>query len=113
MKESWVAVIAVIINAGAQLSMKFAGRGMEMASGLSKWFSPWLFLALALYGLSFLLVVRVLSVNPLSVATPVMAGGTFLLITLLGWLLLGETLGVQKLAGIGLIFIGIVLLATA
>lgn len=42
-----------------------------------------------------------------------MAGCTFLLVTLAGWLLLGESLGYQKLAGIGCIFFGIVLLARA
>lgn len=107
MNEPWIAIIAVIINAGAQLSMKFAG---QATGALSKWLSPWLFLALALYGLSFLLVVRVVSVNPLSIATPVMAGGTFALITLASWLVLGEQIGYQKLVGMGLILIGIVLI---
>lgn len=110
MKEPWIAIIAVLINAGAQLSMKYAGSQMQEAKGFAMWFSPWLLCALAFYGLSFLLVVRVLAVNPLSVASPAMAGGTFLLITLASWLLLGEGLGFQKVAGIALIFLGIVVL---
>jgi multidrug transporter EmrE-like cation transporter len=52
----------------------------------------------------------VYAANPLSVASPVLAGGTFMLITLVSWLLLGESLGYQKVAGIGLIFLGIVVL---
>jgi multidrug transporter EmrE-like cation transporter len=110
MKDPWIAIIALLCNAGAQFAMKYAGRNMEAAKGLAMWLSPWLLVALAFYGLSFLLVVRVYAVNPLSVASPVLAGGTFFLITLISWLLLGESLGYQKIAGIGLIFLGIVVL---
>lgn len=113
MKEPWVAIIAVVINAGAQTLMKYAGRDIQVATSLAKWFSPWLLASLVLYGFSFLLVARVVAVNPLSTAAPAMAGGTFLLITLISWLLLGEALGYQKLAGIGLIFLGILLIATS
>lgn len=112
MKEPLIALIAVICNVGAQLAMKYAGRaGHVEKSLLAAWLSPWLLTAVALYGLSFLLTVRVFAVNPLSVASPAMAGSTFLLITLASWLLLGEGLGYQKLAGIGLIFLGIVVLS--
>jgi multidrug transporter EmrE-like cation transporter len=110
MKDPWIAIIALLCNAGAQFAMKYAGRNMEATKGLTMWMSPWLLVALAFYGLSFLLVVRVYAVNPLSVASPVLAGGTFFLITLTSWLLLGESLGYQKIAGIGLIFLGIVVL---
>ncbi|HJU70984.1 MAG TPA: SMR family transporter [Paucimonas sp.] len=113
MNEPWIALIAVLCNAGAQLSMKYAGAAPQPMDSIAFWLSPWLLAAIALYGLSFLLMVRVFAVNPLSIATPVMAGCTFLLVTLAGWLLLGESLGYQKLAGIGCIFFGIVLLARA
>lgn len=113
MKDPWIAVVALLCNAVAQFAMKYAGRDLDAAKGLATWLSPWLLLALAFYGLSFLLVVRVYAANPLSVASPVLAGGTFLLITLVSWLLLGESLGYQKVAGIGLIFLGIVVLTRA
>jgi multidrug transporter EmrE-like cation transporter len=113
MKDPWIAVIALLCNAGAQFAMKYAGRGLDTSKGLAMWLSPWLLVALAFYGLSFLLVVRVYAANPLSVASPVLAGGTFFLITLVSWLLLGESLGYQKIAGIALIFLGILVLTRA
>lgn len=113
MKEPWIALIAVLCNVGAQLSIKYVGREPHALTSLSTWVSPWFLSSVALYGLSFLLTVRVFAVNPLSVASPAMAGCTFLLITLASWLLLGEGIGYQKLAGITLIFLGIVLLTRA
>lgn len=111
MKEPLIALIAVLCNVGAQLAMKHAGRVEQVEKNfIAALFSPWLLGAVVLYGMSFLLTVRVFAVNPLSVASPAMAGTTFLLITLSSWLLLGEGLGPQRLAGIGLIFVGIVLL---
>jgi len=110
MKEPLIALIAIICNTGAQLAMKYAGREQQAAKAFAAWLSPWLLFAVALYGISFLLTVRVFAVNPLSVASPTMAGCTFLLITLASGLLLNEGLGYQKMAGISLIFIGIVML---
>lgn len=74
------------------------------------WLSPWLLIALALYGASFFLTVRIFASNPLSVASPAMAGGTFLFIAIASYCLLGEEISYQKLAGMGIIFIGIVVL---
>lgn len=110
MKEPLIALVAVFCNVAAQLAMKYAGRENQIAKSLAFWFSPWLISAVVLYGLSFLLTVRVFAVNPLSVASPAMAGCTFFLIALASGFLLGEGLGYQKLAGIGLIFVGIVIL---
>ena len=111
MKEPWIALISVICNVSAQLAMKHSGREQQVGNTLASWFTPWLLLAVVLYGLSFLLTVRVFAVNPLSVASPAMAGGTFVLVTLASSFLLGEGMGYQKLMGIGFIFIGITLLA--
>ncbi len=110
MNEPLIAVIAVLCNVFAQLSAKQAGTTGGLGTNLQSWLSPWLFAALVLYGLAFVLMVRVYSVNPLSVASPAMAGGTFLLIALASWLLLGEGLGFQRAAGISLIFLGIYVL---
>lgn len=113
MKELWIALISVMCNVIAQLAMKYAGRGQQIDHTLASWLTPWLFIAVAFYGVSFLLTVRVFAANPLSVAAPAMAGCTFLLIALASWLVLGENMGYQKLAGIGLIFIGIAVLTRA
>lgn len=90
--------------------MKYASKAGAPAGLIAQFLSPWIISAVALYGMSFLLTVRVFAVNPLSVASPAMAGCTFLLISLSSWMLLGEGMGAQKIAGIALIFCGIVLL---
>lgn len=111
MKEPLIALIAVLCNVFAQLSAKQAGTAAgKFGTSLQSWLSPWIIAALVLYGLAFVLMVRVYAVNPLSVASPAMAGGTFLLIALSSWLVLGEGLGIQRVAGISLIFLGIYLL---
>lgn len=111
MNFALLALIAVLCNVGAQLAIKAAGERVTAASGLLAWIDPVLALAVGLYGASFLLTVRVYAVNPLTVAAPVMAGGSFLLVALAGTLLLGEAPGWQRLGGMALIVIGIVLIA--
>jgi multidrug transporter EmrE-like cation transporter len=111
MKEPLIAFIAVCCNVGAQLAAKQAGTVAQAAKGLQDWLSPWLLVALALYGLAFVLMMRVYAVNPLSVASPIMAGAVFLLIAITSALLLGEGMGWQKICGISLIFFGIVVLS--
>jgi multidrug transporter EmrE-like cation transporter len=111
MKEPWIALIAVLCNVGAQVSMKHAGQLQLAARDWMSWINPWLIASVVLYGASFLLTVRIFAVNSLSVASPAMAGATFLLVTLCSWLLYGEPMSAQKVAGISLIFTGIVLLA--
>lgn len=111
MKEPLIALIAVLCNVLAQLSAKQAGTARQLGNGWQSWLSPWLLGALMLYGLAFVLMVRVYAVNPLSVASPAMAGGTFLLIAIASWALLGEGLGLARIGGILLIFLGIVVLA--
>lgn len=108
-------MVAVLCNASAQVAMKYAGRvGMDGTNGglggLAAWLSPWLLAAVALYGMSFLLTMRVFANNALSVASPLMAGLTFCCIALASWLLLGETMDVRKIGGIALILAGIVTL---
>jgi multidrug transporter EmrE-like cation transporter len=110
LKDPWIALLAVICNVAAQIAMKYAGRDIQSQKYML-WLSPWLLIALALYGGSFILTVRIFASNQLSIASPAMAGATFLFIVLASYYLLGETISYQKLAGIGIIFIGIVVLA--
>lgn len=106
MNEPLIALLAVLCNVAAQLSMKAAADG-----GQPDWLSPWLVVSVVFYGGSFLLTVRVFAANPLSVATPVMAGATFLLIALASVLLLGERVSWITCAGMGLILLGIAALS--
>lgn len=111
MKEPWIALIAVLCNVGAQLAMKYAGSAGQNARGLAMWLSPWLLAAVVMYGMSFLLTVRVFGMNPLSLASPAMAGATFFLVSLSSWYLLGEGMGIQKISGMALIIAGVVLVS--
>ncbi len=107
MNEPLIALVAVLCNASAQLAMKFAGRAGVEGGGLAAWLSPWLLGAVVLYGMSFLLTMRVFARNELSVASPLMAGLTFGCIVLASWLILGESIDARKLGGIALILAGI------
>jgi len=106
----WLALIAVVCNVGAQLAIKSAGERVTATGGITAWLDPILALAVALYGLSFLLTVKVFAVNPLTIAAPIMAGGSFALVALAGSWLLGETPGLVRLGGMAMIVLGIVLI---
>ncbi len=109
MQQPTLVVLAILLNVGAQVSIKFAGQQGPAQTLWGQLFSPWLVGAVALYGLSFLLTVRIYSVNSLSVAAPFMAACTFMLIYLLGYLLFSEPITLAKSAGLGLIVIGMAL----
>lgn len=113
MQLASLAVTAILCNAGAQIMMKLAGdsiAGASAASSLAAWLHPLLVVAVALYGTSFILTVKVFGANDLTLAGPLMAGGAFALVALSGWLLLGERLDLVRTVGITLILGGILLL---
>lgn len=64
----------------------------------------------ALYVGSFILWMVILSKTPLTVAYPIAIGLTVCFSTLAAVLLLQESVGIEKLGGIGLIILGIVLI---
>lgn len=107
MKDPLIVLLAVLCNVAAQVALK------RNASGTAEveYLSPWVVLALGLYGASFFLTIRVLAANALSVASPVMAGATFLLIAMAAATLFGEQLPPARIAGMTLIVAGIALLA--
>lgn len=104
-----LAIIAVLCNVSAQVLMKFAGK-LDLKIW-SNWFSLYLIAAVICYGLSFLLTVKVFSQNALSIASPLMAGATFVLIALASMALFSEAFTWQKAAGMALIALGIFLLS--
>lgn len=109
MQQPALIALAVLLNVGAQVSIKFAGQQGQPLSLLGQFFSPWLIGALALYGLSFLLTVRIYAVNSLSVAAPFMAACTFMLIYLLGYFLFSEPITIARTIGLALIVAGMFL----
>lgn len=71
----------------------------------------WLMAALVLYGVTTLGWVWILRHAPLHLAYPFM-GLAFLIVPILAWLLLGEPIGWQTLAGGALILAGVALAST-
>lgn len=104
----WI-VAAVCCNAGAQVALKM-GASSEMLRWQT-WLTPAILVGLALYGLSFVLTVRVYADYPLGLISPLMAGAIFLLINILSTLIFHEPVTLHKVAGILLIVAGIALLA--
>jgi drug/metabolite transporter (DMT)-like permease len=107
----------VLLNALAQLGLKAATRvtgpliagdagvlrrGLELLSVPSLWF------ALSAYGLSVIVWLVGLSRVPVSQAYPLLSLGYVINIGL-AWWLLGEVPNVQRVAGIGVIVLGVVL----
>ena len=91
--------------------MKLASQGGVQFREMASFLSWHLITSVILYGLSFLLTLQVLSQSALSIASPLMAGMTFIGITLASVWILHETLDMQKMLGILVIVIGIFILA--
>jgi len=109
----------VLLNALAQLGLKAATRvtgplvaldGTVWKKGLDLLAVPSLWYALAAYGLSVIVWLVGLSRVPVSQAYPLLSLGYVINIGL-AWWLLGEVPNVQRVAGIGVIVLGVVLVA--
>jgi drug/metabolite transporter (DMT)-like permease len=109
----------VLLNALAQLGLKAATRvtGPLLAGDSGLWRRglellsvPPLWWALAAYGLSVIVWLVGLSRVPVSQAYPLLSLGYVINIGL-AWWLLGEVPNMQRVAGIGVIVLGVVLVA--
>lgn len=109
----------VLLNAFAQLGLKAATRvtgplvGGDVAiwkRGLELMAVPSLWLALGAYGLSVIVWLVGLSRVPVTQAYPLLSLGYVINIGL-AWWLLGEVPNAQRIAGIGVIIVGVVLVA--
>jgi len=109
----------VLLNALAQLGLKAATEvtGPLLATGPGVWQRgrelltvPWLWLALFAYGLSVIVWLVGLSRVPVSQAYPLLSLGYVINIGL-AWWLLGEVPNLQRVAGIGVIVLGVVMVA--
>jgi multidrug transporter EmrE-like cation transporter len=111
-----IAMVCVLMSAGAQLSMKVgmspAGGSPSSVSGayVHALTNVWVWVGLGLYGLSALAWLWVLSRLDVSVAYPLVSLG-FVVTFAAGVLWLGEAWSWQRLLGAGLIVAGVVLLA--
>ena len=109
----------VVLNALAQLGLKAAtkttgpllvGDGTLVRRGLELLSVPSLWFAIGAYGLSLIVWIVGLSRVPVSQAYPLLSLG-YVLNVGLAWWLLGELPSVQRTAGIGVILVGVVLVA--
>jgi drug/metabolite transporter (DMT)-like permease len=109
----------VLLNALAQLGLKSATRvsGPLIATDSGVWqralellLVPSLWYALCAYGLSVIVWLVGLSRVPVSQAYPLLSLGYVINIGL-AWWLLGEVPNVQRIAGIGVIVLGVVMVA--
>jgi multidrug transporter EmrE-like cation transporter len=116
-----IILTTVGLNAGAQILLRLGARegvtsegtlgiGATLQAALEVAFRPAVLAGLVCYGVSVVLWIWVLSRAEVSFAYPFLGLG-FVLVALVGWAFLGETLSVQKLAATGLIVIGVVLMA--
>ena len=73
--------------------------------------NPFVILGVVLYGFSFLIWLRILSFNDLSRAYPIFATIVFLLTTAGSAIFLNENVSLLRLIGIGIMLLGIFLVA--
>ena len=112
-------VTGVLLNAGAQLLLKAGtNRIGEFAFSMDNLVpigariasSPPILAGLACYVVSVVVWILALSRVPVSVAYPLLSIG-YIVNAVAAWWLFGETLGAQKMVGIGFIVIGVFLVA--
>ena len=109
----------VLLNAGAQVLLKAGtNRVGEFAFSLENLVpvgakvatSPFILAGLGCYVVSVVVWILALSRVPVSVAYPMLSVG-YIVNAVAAWLLFGESLGMQKLVGIGFIVVGVFLVA--
>jgi multidrug transporter EmrE-like cation transporter len=109
----------VLLNAAAQLLLKAGtNRIGEFAFAMDNVVpigaklatSPFIAGGLACYVVSVVVWILALSRVPVSVAYPMLSIG-YIVNALAAWMLFGESLGAQKLVGIGFIVVGVFLVA--
>ena len=98
----------VLLNAAAQLLLKAGTNAMPL--GLRLALEPHIVGGLACYVVSVVLWVVALSRVPVSIAYPMLSIG-YVVNALAAWQLLGEALPPLRLAGIGVIILGVFMVA--
>ena len=107
----------VLLNAAAQLLLKAGTNAVGsfeftadnlLPVGMKLALEPHIMGGMLCYGISLVVWIMGLSRVPVSVAYPLLSVG-YVINALLAWQLFGESLTAQKLAGIGFIVLGVVL----
>lgn len=114
MTIAWIVLAAAITTSlVGQVLLKAGASGSVAASAgfIDQLFRWQTIIGLGCYGGAALLYIVALRKIPMSIALPCTAA-SYVVIALIGWAVFGESLGVQKMLAIGLISLGVVLLAT-
>lgn len=105
LKRRWSAYVFLALAIVAGVTGTSA---LSQSAGFTR-LQPLLIVVLA-YAVCFVALTRALRVIPVSIAYAVWSGVGIALITLIGWVVFGQQLGVGDLVGIALILIGTVLI---
>ena len=121
MKYVIALVLALTLNATANLMMKFGvkrfeGKGLSLQEGvipmagavLQNWV---LLVGLIFFAMNVVFYTYALSGIKISVAYPIMTGSGFLIVALVAWKFLGETMTPAQWTGVAAIMIGLWLVA--
>ena len=100
--------IAVLLGTGAQLFLKAGTNATPVGLGLA--LEPRILAGIFCYAVSLIVWILALSKTPVSVAYPMVSLG-FALNAGLAWWLLGEAVTPMRMAGIGIIIVGVFLVA--
>jgi multidrug transporter EmrE-like cation transporter len=98
----------VLLNAAAQLLLKAGTNAMPLGPRLAV--EPHILGGLACYAISVVVWVAALSRVPVSIAYPMLSIG-YIVNAVAAWYLFGEALSPMKLAGIGVIIVGVFMVA--
>ncbi len=117
----WLVIIGVLLNAAAQLALKASVRetgsialsaSAALPTAIHLAGQPWLWLGLGCYAISVVIWVLALSRVDVSIAYPMLSLG-YVVNALAAWAWLGEDMNPTRLVGIGIILVGVFVLARA
>ena len=103
-----ILLVGVLLNATAQLLLKAGTNAMPL--GLRLAIEPHILGGLACYVVSVVVWVIALSKVPVSIAYPMLSIG-YVVNAIAAWYLLGEAVTPMRLAGIGVIIVGVFMVA--
>ncbi len=110
-------LVSIMLLSAGQTSLKYglnAIGGVSLSGGIDNFMklfqTPWVIVGFALYGISAILWLDVLSKLDFSLAFP-MVGLTYVFTLLIGRFFFGETIGWERILGVALIVLGIFFLA--
>jgi len=109
-------IVAILLGATGQIALKtglnLLGESPSVLVVLRSILTPWVFAGFACYGLSSLLYLVAISRLQLSYAYPMVAL-SYVIVTVLSWKLLGETVPLMRAAGLAVICVGVLIVATS